>query len=419
MNQKGQTLVMIMGIVVVFMICIPPIIYMVQHEAKWTVKQKKTTSAFQASEAGIDRALWKLNEASSNWNSVVNGTPIPGYTGLATYDFYADAAGTNRIGQYKVLITTSQMPGEILVQAKGRDSMSDEVRAIEVVLTRNAINGSLNVDSGITWKPNMIVHWGPVVTFTSIDMAPSQWYPRKYSKGQIVGRDTAASAPNSDEKEYWAFEDLGNPPQIDLAYYKELAKKSQIPTSSGGGTIRKATGSSQAVATPAGSGYFRAADNGSKIRFFGSYDFRNSTSVIYVEGAGMDFANASFLDVQAALAEGNVDFNAGSTVYVASVPATAGTEYVKQKEMAAGYTFPGEGSATYSIASCGMHGFLYCGGALNNAGGNSVMVGAAKVIGDVTMNTFTIYYDAAVAGNIRLSSTGFRRKSWREIHTSW
>ena len=419
MNSRGQALIVVLGILVIFMITIPTIIYMVEHESKWTVKQKKTTSAFQAAETGIDRATWRLNENSTNWTSVINGGTIPGYTGTEVYDIYSGSDTTRLTGIYRVLITTGTIPGDVLIRSIGKDPDTEEDRTIELILTKNNIHASLDVNSGLTWKPNLTVHWGPVVSYTAIDMPPARYYPRKYSQGPIAGIDTDASAPNSDGKEYWAFEPMGTPPQVDLAYYKALAKSSIIPSSSGGGTIRKATGNSAAVATPAGSGYFRSADNGSKIRFFGSYNFQNSTSVIYVEGAGMDMANNSFLDVQAALAEGSVDCNAGSTVYVATVPVQAALEYLKHKEMNPGYTFPGEGSTTYSIPSCGMHGFLYCGGDLNNAGGGSTLCGVAKVIGNITMNTFTVYYDQNIAGNIRLTDSKVRKKSWREVNATW
>jgi hypothetical protein len=261
-----------------------------------------------------------------------------------------------------------------------------------------------------------------VVSYNNITGGSLDYYPRKYAKQGIEARDTNDNTPpNTDGQEWWSFQDLGDPPQIDLAYYKAKAKASQIPTDANGGMIRKATGSNAAVADPPGSGYFKASDNGAKIRFFGSYDFRNSTSVIYVEGAGMDFSGSSFLDVEGALAEGSIDFNAGSTVYIATVPANAAEEYKKQKLEVPGYTYPGEGSAdgTYTITDCGMHGFLYCGGTLTNSGGGSTIVGAAKVIGDNTMNTLTVFYDPIVATNIKLSAAKLFQKSWAEIKGTW
>jgi Tfp pilus assembly protein PilX len=417
MNNRGQTLIIVLGIVVVFLISIPVLVFMVGQESRWTVKAKKTTTAFHAAEAGIDRGMWKLKETTANWQTIMDGDPISGYSGTTVYNVAAGSGTSQVVAEYKVNIFQGPNPGEITVRSIGRDASTSEVRGVEVVLTKNAIDSSLSVSGGLTWKPNLEVHWGPVVTFTSIDSSPSQYYPRKFSKGKIEGRDTNPTQLNSDGKEYWAFQNLGTEPQVKLADYRTLAKASVVPNTYGSGKILKKTGSAACVADPPGSGYFPIANSGGKIRLK-DYVLSATTCVIYSEG-GIDMDNGSFVDVRAIIAEGDFDFNAKSAVYVANVPATAAKEYVKQKEVSAGYMFPGEGSATYNVAGCGMHGFLYCGGNLTNAGGGSIIVGVAKVIGDVTMNTCTIYYDDTVAENIILSDSAVRQVSWKEFKASW
>jgi Tfp pilus assembly protein PilX len=99
-NRKGQTLIVVLGILVIFMIFIPAIVYMTRQEALWTVKQKRTTAAFHAAEAGIDRAMWKLRENSTNWESVMAGGHFYGYMGLTPYDVYAGTDNTKLISQY-------------------------------------------------------------------------------------------------------------------------------------------------------------------------------------------------------------------------------------------------------------------------------------------------------------------------------
>jgi hypothetical protein len=420
MKKNGQALIGVLLALVIFMIFIPALVFMVRHEAQWTVMEKKTTSAFHAAESGIDRGMWKLRENSSNWANILGGGTITGYTGTTTYNLYADSDTTRVVGQYKVTIIAGSNTGEILIRSIGRDVSNAEVRGIEAIVSRTTVNSSVSCDGGVTWKPHLTVHWAPVTSYSSIDLTGGgDYFPRKYSTGAINPRDTNINPPNSDGKEYWAFQDLGDPPQIDLASYKALAQKSQIPLSSGGGEIRQATGNNLAISSPTGSGYFRSADNGSKIRLFGSYSFTNSTSAIYVEG-GIDFSNSSFLNLNAAIAEGSIDFNANNTVYVASVPASAYLEYVKKKEVTPSYTYPGEGNITYSISNCGMHGFMYSGGTLSGSGGNdAALVGAVKVIGGITMNNFIIYYDAGVAGGVKISNATIRQTSWKEIRATW
>jgi hypothetical protein len=422
MNRKGQSLMIVLGILVIFMIFIPSMVYMVRHEALWTVQQKKTTAAFHAAEAGIDRGAWKLRETSGTWAHVLGGGSIEYYTGETVYTLYSETDTAKVIGQYKVLITTAPMLGEVLIRSVGRDVTSSEVRCIEATYARQTIDASINCDGGVSWKPHLTVHWAPLVSYTSVDLGgSSDYFPRKYSTGAITPRCSTINDPHSDGKEFWAFQDLGEPPEVDLEFYKKLARNSQIPLSTGGGTIFQGNGGTTlAIASPTGSGYFIGTQNGGKIRLDGSYTLTSSTSVIYVENGKMDFWKTSFLDLRAVIAEGDIDYNARNTVYVASVPATAATEYIKQKEVTPSYTFPGENSATYAVDHCGMHGFLYCGGTLSNSGGNDAkLVGAVKVINNITMNNFFVYYDQAVASSIKLSNAAIRQTSWREIRANW
>ena len=43
-KSSGQTLIVVLGILVIFMIFIPALVDLVRQEALWTVKQKKSTS---------------------------------------------------------------------------------------------------------------------------------------------------------------------------------------------------------------------------------------------------------------------------------------------------------------------------------------------------------------------------------------
>src|SRR3989339_295330 len=416
-SSSGQTLMIIMGIMIIFMIIIPALVFMVQSESRWTAKQSKTSRAFHAAEAGADRGKWKLAENTANWESVIYGTPISGYDDDVTYDIYSDSAGTKLSGQYKVDIFAGPDPGEITIRSKGRDPTNSAVRCIEIVMSKAVVDSAMNIDGDLSWKPNLDVHWGPIVSFTDIT-GLSSWYPRKYSIGQIDPRDSDPTAPNSDGKEFWAFEDLGTGTQIDLPFYRDIAKKSSIPTSCGGGTIKKATGAQLAVSSPTGSGYFLASQNNGGIRLFGGYKFRSSTCVIYTDGT-LDGQTGSFVQLQAMIGEGNVDFKGDGVSFTANVPPQADLEYVKQKEINPSYNYPGEGSATYGVTNCGMHGFLYCGGNLNSAGGNATLVGSAKIIGEVSFNTFKIYYDLAVSSSVRVSNATARQISWKEVQTTW
>lgn len=437
-GESGQVLVGVIAILLVIAVFMPMVVEYVRHEARWATKQKRTTSAFHLAEAGLDRGYWKLTETDQNWTDAKEGTVITGYNDDVEY---TDVEG----GRYKIRFSTGPQSGEVTVRAKGRDTSTNEMRVIEAVYTKAAINAGLQVEGGMDYRPNMKVHWGPVVNFTSINQSPSDYYPRKYSKGQIVGRDTVNNSVNTDNVEYWAFNtDLGDPPQVDLDYYKAKAKASRVLVDNGIGQItRNAGGTTLAVASPTGSGYFITSENGNVGLKFddasgnnapNAYYFQNSTSVIYIDGSAGQITkmmSKSFLNLEALIVAGHsLDCNADDfDNFGATIPLKANEEYLDNTH---GPTTPltywtNEFSAIwntadrccYDLDNMAGRGFFYVGEDMSNAGGGTIFVGVVDVIGTITMNTVTIYYDSAVASGIKLKAGTPRRISWKEVKTSW
>ncbi|MFA5858540.1 MAG: hypothetical protein WC955_05695 [Elusimicrobiota bacterium] len=419
-DESGQVILLVIVIMMVFILGMELLVNLVSQETKTSVKTKRTTTAFHLAEAGLDRGVWKMQESSSVWDDIVTGTKIEGYRGYTSESYKEYDSAGKLMGEYAIDIASTSQSNVVRVFSKAKDASSYEVRAIEAYYRKQVIVGPIDVDSTIEYKPNLTVHWGPVVTYGSIEMSPTKYYPRKISKGRIVGRDVDQSSPNTDDLEYWAYEDLGNPPRVDLAYYKTLAIASQVLP------MRKGSGSGAATAFPSGSGYFRAADNPNGYEFraptgSGNYTFENSTSVIYVEGNASLPSGKCWLDVAALIVTGDCDFNADFQTYGATIPVGAQNEYLHpsaQGFWTTNFAPIGEGGI-YSISSCGMHGFLYVGGKMSNAGANAIIVGAIKVIGQVTLNTMTVYYDSTVTSEIHLTSSNAQRISWNEVVTSW
>jgi Tfp pilus assembly protein PilX len=431
-GESGQLLVAAVAALLIVSIFVPMIVQYLNRESRWAEKQKRTTNAFHLAEAGVDRGLWWLTEAEENWTAAKNGSALP-----AAYSDGVEHADV-RGGVYKISIGSGPSSGEVTIRAKGRDTSTDEIRAVEAVYTKASINAGLTVDGGLTYRPNLHVHWGPVVNYTSIDQSPTDYFPRKYSKGPITGRDTVNDSVNTDNVEYWAFNpDLGDPPQIDFDYYKTKAQNSQVPLASvspSGNININMGGSTPAVASPAGSGYFLASQNSNKgLKFVKSgggsnhYKFASSTSVIYIDndysGAIItDLQNGGcFLQVEALILAGanhQADINAQEGVVVATVPAAAQTEYMHASAAATWAGFAPAGS-NYTLDKLAVHGFMYVGGNVTNAGSNTQILGALDVHGNVNVNTLNVYYDPKVAENIKLKAGSPRRISWKEVKVPW
>jgi hypothetical protein len=321
------------------------------------------------------------------------------------------------------------------------------MRTVQAVYTKASINAGLSVDGALTYKPNLHVEWGPVVDYTSIDQSPSDYFPRKYSKGQIVGRDTVNDSNNTDNTEYWAFDtDLGTPPQVDLAYYKTQAQASSIPLTSSspnGGIYKNSGGFPTAVSSPTGSGYFPVSLNSGGIVFkkIGGagnyYYFNNSTSTIYVDNdtagsATTDLQNGGvYLHVDAIIAAGSsngLDINADVGVIQATIPAAANLEYASTNgspSAASHWTtdfatpYANANHCCYTLSHVAVWGLVYVGGNVANAGSNTQILGVLDVHGNVSVNTLYVYYDDNIAADIHLTAGTPRRTSWKEVKTSW
>ncbi len=424
-KRNGFALATIVLALTLLAILVPTLIKLMQKDSKDAQGNAKKTTAFQLAEAGQDRGAWKLRESDTIWSQAIAGTAISGYNNDVTY---TDVDG----GQYKILFTAGPLSGQVTVTSKGLTTNTTDVRAIRGIYSKGTVAGALSVVGGLNWKPNLNVEWGPVVAYNSITSTPANRYPRKYSAGGISGYDTDPTSPNGampgdnwSTYDYASYYNLGTAPTIDLNSYRALALNSCVPP------LRKGSGSGAAehALGPNGcdSGYYRTNPSSGAVNVKidvasggGNYTLTCATCVIFTEGAVTSFPNNSWLNVRALVAVGDVDFNAKNTTFVATVPATAQNEYQYSTAGTTYWTSKGwTNGGTYSIANCGMHGFLYTGGDLQNAGGNSIIVGALFVNGSLTVNTTTVYYDSAVGNNILYQSATISRASWDEIRTTW
>ena len=435
-NSRGSMIVGAIAALLIIGLMLPVIVQYVQNEAKWSTKQKQTATAFHLAEAAVDRGLWKITESDQNWEDAVAGTPIASYSNDYTY---TDVDG----GSYKIQLSSGPLSGQVTIVGKGRDDSTREERAVQAIYTKSLFDAGMQVEGGLSYKPGLEIHWGPVVTYSSINQAPGDYFPRKYSKGQIVGRDTVNDSNNTDDTEYWAFQSLGDAPSIDLAYYKTQAENSSIPTSiaSPVGKIVKNTGAKNvlAQANPVGSGFFKASENSNAGLLFKKgtgagpkyYEFRNSTSVIYIDndtGGAItsDLQNGgSFLQVEALILAGSshhMDINADIGVMGATIPASAQDHYQHATAVptwTADFAGIGAGNCCYNLSSVAVHGFVYVGGNVANAGANTEIVGALDILGTSSVNTLKIYYDEDVVGNIQVTGGTPARTSWKEVKVAW
>jgi hypothetical protein len=422
-SSRGWALITAVLILTIVAIIVPALIRLIQKDTKDSVVSGKKTIALQLAEAGQDRGAWKLRESDNMWNTAASGVAIAGYNDDVVY---SDVDG----GQYKISISTSTELGKVQIISKGRSTGETDIRAIKAIYSRGAVLGAMSVNGALQYRPNLNVHWGPVVTFTSITQDPDEHYPRKYSAGQIVGRDVVNDSDNGAMpsgnwaiSDYAAFYDLGAVPVVDLDYYKTKAKASIVEP-----VLKRGSGSGDAAPYTGdgyNSGYYPGTTNSGGVKVekgtgSGNLSFACSTCVVYIEGEVKRYPSGTWLDVEALVVTGDMDFNGGGNSYTTTIPNLASEEYQYVSEGTQKWTDEGwTDGGSETVTDCGFHGFLYVGGNVTNAGGGSTLVGAIFVNGTITTNTTTVYYDSAVTNNVRLSNAVINRDSWDEIRTSW
>lgn len=213
--------VMVVGVAA--MIFIGAIVYRNMTIQKSSVSARKSLSAFNLARAGIEKGLWALHSNTNNWSTVAGGGTLPGY---ANDVVYKDVEG----GSYKISIAKGATSNDVVITASAKDdSTVPQYRGLKVTLTKKSSQFGVLMGYKIKLQKRTKLHWGPVYAYDSLDIKKKSrvFYPRLFSKGKINHIDVNSALPNTDGKHWWSFNFTpGVPawPQIDLEYYKSLAK---------------------------------------------------------------------------------------------------------------------------------------------------------------------------------------------------
>lgn len=412
--RKGQMAIMMVLTSILFLLIMIPLIDLyVKNEAKWSVKEKKSTTAFHLAEAGIDRARWKLLETDEMWVMTSTGV-IPGYNFDKTY---SDVAG----GTYAIRISSdSSDPEKRIVESVGRDAATTEMRKIRAVFVNNAaVDFSARAENqAANTGGNDHVEWGPIYAGVSIN-ATARTFPRLFSAAHVTPQDGGSTTSGTDNVQWWSYYDIPDTPKVKFSVYLASASNSgAAPDGCGNG---------------ASSTYYRAGN----ATFKGCHDTSNKTyyitgDVTFDSGGGGNFIRGTMI----ILGSVNVSGNGGSDgAYAARLPPEAWKEYgnawshyltfdsdapsTYAAALAANYQATGH---TYNLTDVLFHGFMYTGGSQGlNGGGNCNFNGSLLAGVNATMSTsgFCLYYDDEVASEVLLSGIDIDLYSWYEVHPSW
>lgn len=439
LNERGQALLIAIGLVAILLILVPALVAFVATENRQAVRARRRSHAFYVAEAGLERGFWKLAESSSYWTALDSST-IAGYNADQAYDDVVSAAGTAALGTYTVQLSSYSLAGGALTSAQrvirawGRDAARSEVRALELIVTKpKGVRAAIEA-KGIRLVGTGRVHWGPLMSHSEMTFAGGaivRW-PRKYATSYIAPVppfDNNPAEPNSDVDnpnpgtEFWAYFDLGIPPSIDLAYYKSLAKCSTCAVAAG---------------FPGGGAYYAADANISNAKDL-------EPMVRYGEGRLRFTGCVATRGV--VIAQGNLEHAGGPCNVgqappgrypaVVSLPSTAWSEYTKIDTGAAG-EYPGDlggpgapGMSPTYVFGAGFDDTTHTSLTITHDGlaytsRNWVAVGGTIVVGAILAPNdpgsgaggAKVYYQELL--NLKQgASAEFRRGAWRELQSPW
>ncbi|MBI5211591.1 MAG: pilus assembly PilX N-terminal domain-containing protein [Elusimicrobia bacterium] len=427
-GRGGQILVGVIVIMLILAVLVPTMVMYVQNESKWSMKQTRNMTAFQIAEAGVDRGFRKISESTTTWASAMAGTFPTGYLFTQAFD---DLDG----GCYAVAISSGPEEEQVTVISVSTHTSKKESRAIQAVY-ENAPMGdtAIYARSGVAVAGrNVQVEWGAVVTAKSIDMNGRLWPQRWTSAG--IDLDTNGNEwPNCDQPACvgWHSYEINIPedPGLDTDGFLQDAVSSN--------TYFFGNQAWGAPSTQCNNATLCKTDKTYYIQ--GNLDVTNS---MYVQGALVVTGNVSMdggnkgageewcLMPRSAWQQYGLDDGAATAwnhykdEEILKVNCAGGTSH-DPVDSTAPANFPGINSGYKSPATAGkcidkivVKGLMYVGGNLiqTGGGGNTNVVGAMYVVGDVSVgtNNITVWYDQNAGDWIKTTSVILSRKSWKDL----
>lgn len=454
-RDRGQVLIGVILLMVLVSLLVPTMVEWIRQDTRASVKDQKSTLAFNLAEAGIDRGVWRLKSSTTSWFNAVLGVVTTGYNLDVSYD---DIPG----GFYRVRFSSGPSSNQVTLFAEGRDSMRKETRAIQAVYSNSALPGPLLTSGVVTHSGALEIHWGPILAQNNINIsgnAATEYFPRKFSKQVVQGtmgqpRDTnGLTAPNTDNVEWWSDYDVPDLPLLDFATLRaSAAANGTLNYYNGSASSHTMTGYSGGThGNCYRAGTFSPHPNPHSTHFLDSnhHPLSKNNLIWYWDGDVVfvgGFAPHNMGLYGTVIVRGNLTIETeDSYSFAAPVPTEAWREYARigtsQWDTATTNQYPADtglqsNAATFNIGSqtwtggppaaftdVGFRGFVYVGGNFTIiANAKADFNGVIWVNGNFTNANVSerslLFYDQTLGANLPVLNVVLTRQSWQETAPS-
>ncbi len=226
-HESGMALPMVILFLLVASLAVPVVLMLTQQESKYSVRAKHQTVAYQVASGGVERTIWKLKESTDFWDLIIASGSLTGYNNDQTYqDINLDN------GLYRVKIS-SVTADEFHILVNGKDTRANEYRAVQASIRRTQVVAPLHgyeIGKSTTVPFKITTHWGSIIDTSQLMLSSAelnQYYPLKYSAslidksaGVYSARDLSPDNPNTDDEEYYAYNNVYPLPTPDMDYYR-------------------------------------------------------------------------------------------------------------------------------------------------------------------------------------------------------
>jgi Tfp pilus assembly protein PilX len=225
LDNRAQTLVGAALLMLVLLIMVPAVVQWVRQEALMSVKDQKNTTAFNLAQAAVQRGYWKAKSSTGTIALALAGQSLLGYEFDSTYN---DIVG----GTYRIHISSASN-SSIMITGEGRDTSTNQVRAISATYQNRTIYSPLLAQGNVSYGKGMCIYWGAIMSQGNItlDNTTAQWYfPLKYAKADVIGtlgnprNTTWPLPPDTDNIEWWSNDaDVPELPILDFVTLRSSA----------------------------------------------------------------------------------------------------------------------------------------------------------------------------------------------------